>query len=477
VTTTSRDSGAAAHDTVPIPRGPRPRANAPAPRPTAVGPTRPVTTGNTPPPRPRPSAAGPARPVAGPTADGPTRPVATGTPPVPRARLTGVDATRGVALLGMMAIHALYPYDDAGRPTVMYSLAAGRAAAVFAVLAGVGIVFLTGRRRVLLGLPGRRTAAVLAARAAVIGGIGLVLGGFADSDIAMVILPYYAVLFLIAVPLVLLPTAAVAAVGTAVVAGMPFVSHVVRARIPLPSGLNHSFADLFTDPVGMVRELLLTGEFPVLPWTTYLCAGIVVGRLRLHSSRTAAALLVSGATTAVAAVGLSAWLLGPMGGLAHIQAAGTGDADIPVTEILTFGADGTTPTTTMWWLALQAPHTGTPLDLLHTTGTAVALLGALLLLGHVTVPGLRRVIDPVLAPLAAAGSMTLTLYTAHIVFMSSPLDDFDAVPGYVLQVVTALLFAVVWRRLVGRGPLETLVTRAAHGAAAAVEGPSGRHGA
>ena len=162
MTTTSRDSGAAAHDTVPIPRGPRPRANAPAPRPrpTAVGPTRPVTTGNTPPPRPRPSAAGPARPVAGPTADGPTRPVATGTPPVPRARLTGVDATRGVALLGMMAIHALYPYDDAGRPTVMYSLAAGRAAAVFAVLAGVGIVFLTGRRRVLLGLPGRRTAAV-----------------------------------------------------------------------------------------------------------------------------------------------------------------------------------------------------------------------------------------------------------------------------------------------------------------------------
>lgn len=443
MTTTSRDSGAAVHDTVPIPRGPRPSANAPTSRPTA---------------------------------DGPTRPVATGTRPAPRARLTGVDATRGIALLGMMAIHALYPYDDTGRPTVMYSLAAGRAAAVFAVLAGVGIAFLTGRRRVPLGLPCRRTAAVLATRAAVIGGIGLVLGGFADSEIAMVILPYYAVLFLIAVPLVLLPTTAVAAIGTAVAAGMPFVSHVVRARIPQPSGLNHSFTDLFTDPVGMVRELLLTGEYPVLPWTAYLCAGIVVGRLSLHSWRTAAALLVSGATAAVAALGLSALLLGPMGGLAHIQAAGTADPDVPVTEILTFGADGTTPTTTMWWLALREPHTGTPLDLLHTTGTSVALLGAVLLLGHVTVPGLRRVIDPVLAPLAAAGSMTLTLYTAHIVFMNSPLDVLGAVPGYMLQVVTALLFALVWRRSVGRGPLEMLVTWAAHRAAAAVEGPSGRHG-
>jgi hypothetical protein len=69
-------------------------------------------------------------------------------------------------------------------------------------------------------------------------------------------------------------------------------------------------------------------------------------------------------------------------------------------------------------------------------------------------PGLRRAIDLVLAPLAAAGSMTLTLYTAHIVFMNSPLDEFDPTPGYVVQVVAALLFALVWRRRVGRGPLE-----------------------
>jgi hypothetical protein len=186
--------------------------------------------------------------------------------------------------------------------------------------------------------------------------------GYTDSDIAMVILPYYAVLFVIAIPLVLLPTPVIAGLGAAVMVGMPFLSEAVRAGLPLPSGLNHSFADLVTQPVDMLHELLLTGGFPVLPWTTHLCAGIVVGRLRLRSSRTAVALLVSGAAAAVAAVGLSAWLLGPMGGLARIQAAGTGYEDVSVADILAFGADGTTPTTTTWWLALVAPHTGTPLE-------------------------------------------------------------------------------------------------------------------
>jgi hypothetical protein len=212
----------------------------------------------------------------------------------------------------------------------------------------------------------------------------------------------------------------------------------------------------------MLQELLLTGEYPALVWATYVCAGIVLGRLRLHSSLTAARLLAGGAAVAVAALELSALLLGPMGGIAHLRAAGTGDEDVTVADILAFGADGVTPTTTTWWLAVRSPHTGTPLDLLHTTGTAVALLGALLLLGHVTTPVLRKAIDLMLAPLAAAGSMTLTLYTAHIVFMNSPLDVFGATAGYVVQVMVALLFAQVWRQVVGRGPLEWLTTSATH---------------
>jgi hypothetical protein len=66
----------------------------------------------------------------------------------------------------------------------------------------------------------------------------------------------------------------------------------------------------------------------------------------------------------------------------------------------------------------------------------------MLLLGHVAVPSLRRVINVGTAALAQAGAMTLTLYTAHILFMNSPLDVFDPVEGYVFQVVVVLLFGL-----------------------------------
>jgi uncharacterized membrane protein len=397
------------------------------------------------------------------------RPRSAAPAPAPRRRLLGVDATRGVALVGMMAVHALYVVDADGQPTVAFSLFAGRAAAVFAVLAGVGVAFLTGRRRVTLGRPVKEAAAALVARGLVVGVIGLALG-YTDPEIATVILPYYAALFLIAVPLVLLPTSVLVALGAAVAAGMPFLSHMMRRSLPVHTATNHSFVDLVTDPLGTTTELLVTGEYPVLSWTAYLCVGIAVGRLRLSSPRIAVALLATGTVAAAGGAALSMWLLGPMGGLAHILAAGTGNEDVPVSEILAFGADGVTPTTSIWWLAVWGPHTGTPPDLLHTTGTAVALLGALLLLGHVKVPALRRIVVVVLAPLAAAGSMTLTLYTAHVVFMNSPLDTFDAVPGYVVQVVTALLFALAWWQAVGRGPLESAANWAAGRARRAVGG-------
>jgi hypothetical protein len=87
-------------------------------------------------------------------------------------------------------------------------------------------------------------------------------------------------------------------------------------------------------------------------------------------------------------------------------------------------------------------------DLLGGIGGAVALLGAMLLLGHVAVPSLRRVINVLTAALAQDEAMTLTAYTAHVVFMNSPLDVFDPV----FQVVAVLPFSLGWRRAVGRGP-------------------------
>ena len=74
----------------------------------------------------------------------------------------------------------------------------------------------------------------------------------------------------------------------------------------------------------------------------------------------------------------------------------------PLMYLLAFGFDGTTPTTSWWWLVTRAPHAGTPLDLLGTIGGAAALLGAMLLLGHIAQPTLRRAISVITAPSGAA---------------------------------------------------------------------------
>src|SRR4051812_50038440 len=59
-------------------------------------------------------------------------------------RVVAVDVARGVALLAMMTVHVLPGTDEEGRVSTAYAVASGRASALFAVLARVGVALLTG---------------------------------------------------------------------------------------------------------------------------------------------------------------------------------------------------------------------------------------------------------------------------------------------------------------------------------------------
>ena len=115
-----------------------------------------------------------------------------------------------------------------------------------------------------------------------------------------------------------------------------------------------------------------------------------------------------------------------------------------------------------WWLALRAHDTGTPFDAMFTLGVAMAVLGGLLLLTKL------RVARRLLWPVGVAGTMTLTIYSVHLVVLNtSLLSDNDAVL-YGELVTGALAFAVVWHRLMGQGPLERVVAMASGHARRAV---------
>ena len=376
--------------------------------------------------------------------------------------MTGVDLARGLALLGMIAVHVFESSTDQG-PTATGLIASGRAAATFALVAGISVAFLSGGRRILHGRPRRAAAAGLAVRAAGIGAIGLLLG-YAGSDLDL-ILAYYAVFFLCAIPLIGLPPRALAALSATLVLVSP-VLLVEAARLGLPdSGTGEpTFGTLLTDPIGLLSQILFTGVYPAVAYMAYICAGLAIGRLDLTSRRLAVRLFGGGVALVVAAQAVSHVLLYQLGDLDRLVAA-TGDDAV---TLLWDPDQGTS-----WdYLALAAPHANTQLDLVNTLGSAMAVLGACLLLTRIAA------VDGLLRPVRAAGAMTLTLYSAHALVIATGVFEDQQLALYALLVAGALVWATLWRRWRPQGPLEELVGRAAGRARRAVlGGPAPRVGA
>jgi len=376
------------------------------------------------------------------------------------ARLLGVDAARGVALLGMMAVHVLPLVDPDGSASGSFLVAGGRSAALFAVLAGVGLALASGGTCPPRGRAWAAAGLGTLVRAALIAAIGLVVG-MAQSGIA-VILVYYGLLFVLAIPLLPLRPWVLASLAAAVAIVVPVLSHLLRPELDPPDRGNPTLTTLLTDPAATLETLLITGYYPVLAWMTYVCAGLAVGRLQLRAKATAWWLVGVGAVLAVGSTTISAVLLGPFGGADRIRETLPLGADLD--QVLDRSQFGHTPTTSWWWLAVDSPHSTTTVDLLHTTGTSLAALGAMLLLARVALPVLR--------PLAAAGSMTLTLYSAHVLLLATPFLPPDPLRSYVLQVAAVLVVATLWRSNGQRGPLEAIIAAAARRARRTIARPS-----
>ena len=366
-----------------------------------------------------------------------------------RVRLAGVDAARGLAVLGMVAVHVLPTENADGSVTLPEQLAGGRSSAAFAVLAGVGVALATRRA----GDRWRQRLRLLL-RALLIGALGLWLGGL-DVDVA-VILVYYAVFFVLLLPFLGWPPRRllVAAGGVALLA--PVLSYAIRPRLPDEGFENPTWSSL-QDPARLLSDLLLAGVYPAVPWAAYLLTGLAVGRLALDRASTAVRLALAGAALWAAAAVASALLLGPLGGYAAMGGlVGTDDPEL-VEEAIGHTFFGNVPTDSWWLLAVDARHSSTTPDLVGTTGTALLALGLCLLVS-------RRA-GLLLVPLSAVGSMPLTVYTAHLLVLHHT-DSDDPTRSYLLQVGTALVVAPVWRHVVGRGPLEAalaLVGKAVRG--------------
>jgi uncharacterized membrane protein YeiB len=109
-------------------------------------------------------------------------------------------------------------------------------------------------------------------------------------------------------------------------------------------------------------------------------------------------------------------------------------------------------------------HSGTAAEVIGSGGLAIAIIGLATLLGTLPDPA-GRVIRFVLYPIAAAGGMALSLYTAQTIALTivREANRIDAerwvYPDLILPVliVSALVIGTVWRLFLGAGPLERLL--------------------
>lgn len=325
-------------------------------------------------------------------------------------RVTGVDVARGLAVLGMFAAHVGYAEPELFTATGWLAVADGRSAALFAVLAGVSIALMSGGPEPGdLGDLRRR----LAVRAALLLGIGYVLVAL-GTPIA-IILPSYAVMFVLALPAVGARAPAALVAGTGVLVVVPSLLVAYRESAPATNELT---------------DLLATGYYPALAWVGYVLVGLGVGRLPLREHAVAGRLLLAGAATAV---------LGYGNGF-----------------VLESVAPRLEPFVTI------EPHADTTPEMLGNAGVAVAVLGGCLLASRVG--WLRTALHPV----AATGAMPLTVYCVQVVAVAlmGPAVVWAQTTNGTLLAFTAVTLAActLWRRWLGSGPLERFLRAAANAA-------------
>ncbi|TFD59797.1 DUF1624 domain-containing protein [Cryobacterium suzukii] len=317
-------------------------------------------------------------------------------------RVVAIDIARGVAIIGMFVAHAIPRVGDAEL------LVDGRSSILFATLAGVSLGIMTGSQHPLLR--GQRSDRVrgIVVRALILFLLGVVLASL-HSGVA-VILHFYALMFLLLIPMLFLRRWMLGLIGVVFLFGAPWL------------GAAQGEVDAAAPPVSyFVDYFFLNGTYPVLIWMPFLIAGLIIARSDLGRAKTQVTLVGVGTAAAVAGYGAAIVIPG----------------------------------------VSSAAHSGSIAEVIGSGGVAVAIIGALLWLTAVQRRSVGRALRVIFWQVGATGSMALTVYTVQILALAVIAGGAEInYPGWPLLIGMLLLTfigASLWRYFLGKGPLERLL--------------------
>lgn len=397
-----------------------------------------------------------------------TSPESPASPGPSMGRLVGVDLARALAVFGMYVVHIGPPLSaTTGVGSWIRYISDGHSSVLFATLAGFSLMLLAGRREPKTGQAGRQARARIAIRAVILLALGTVM---AMEYGGVIILGFYGVYFLLALPLVRLGVRTLAIIAAAFALVTPQLAFVLTSLLTpsVQQSINTYDPLRHLSEVGAL-DLLLTGFYPALTWMSFVIAGMALGRLDLSCGTILKRLAALGATLTAAAYGMSLLLAGK-GALRSLAEDGpssggsgsmpTGSGSMPTGSGSMPADAGSFPDMSASFLLKAGPHSGTTFDIIGSVGIAIlVIVGATVAMDRL--PRLRRLAKPVIA----VGTMSLTAYVGH--FLAQTAFSTPAGTGtqqswlpLIMYVLGAILFAVIWSRFFRRGPLEYLLNAA-----------------
>lgn len=355
--------------------------------------------------------------------------------PQSKQRIVGFDLARALAIFGMVLVNfkvAMVDGTQAQDPEWLAGIVGrfeGRAAALFVVLAGVGISLMTAKARES-GDPGRLASdrQTLLKRALFLFVVGAPYTLIWPADI----LHFYGVYIALACLWLRASNFKLVASATAI-ALLVFPLHLA---LDYEAGWDWDALDysgLWT-PVGALRHLFFNGFHPVVPWLAFLLIGMTAGRLDWSSARLRRGVFLASATVALVTEFSSRQL---------VEWSSVG-FDAEASELLGY----------VFSTEVMPPM---PLYILAGASTAMAVIALSVSIG------LRWGGTSWMRPLVSTGQLALSIYFAHVIVGLGILESMGKLGQQSLVFATSaalvfsassVLFAYLWRLKFSRGPFE-----------------------
>lgn len=351
-------------------------------------------------------------------------------------RIDGLDFARFLAFFGMVFVNfkivMLPSYLNIGRTNWFFGLLEGRAAALFVILAGIGLglTIQVAKLNNDTGFADFRMTTIK--RGLFLFAIGMLNAVIFSADI----LHYYGIYFLFAAFLAPMSGVSLKVIISALLVLATIMLFIFDFDIGWEWGA-FEYLNFFTLEGGL-RNLFYNGWHPIVPWLGFLLFGVLLSRINLTSKSVQLKMIVAGVFIPLI-IGYLSY---------YIRLGLFSSSDLGIRELVPLFGLGPVPASVFFMISASA--------------SACAVIAASILFT-------KAFADfSMVKAINTAGRQTLTLYIAHI-YLGMWLMELSGMLGQssvstsvlvsILFVLVATISCNIWRQFFKLGPLETVMRK------------------